>query len=78
MDDSTYQAIKKLRINGVYGNYKHSRFYPNQQLGAHVLGYVNKEGKPCMGIELMADYYLRDKMDGSKVSEMEEGGNASV
>ena len=22
------------------------------------LGYVNKEGKACMGIELMADYYL--------------------
>ena len=59
VDDSTYQAIKNLKINGVYGNYKHSRFYPNQQLGAHVLGYVNKEGKPCMGIELMADYYLR-------------------
>ena len=59
IDESTYKQVKQLQVGGVYGNYQHSRFYPNQQLGAHVLGYVNKEGKACMGIELMADYYLK-------------------
>ena len=59
IDESTYKQVKQLHAGGVYGNYQHSRFYPNQQLGAHVLGYVNKEGKACMGIELMADYYLK-------------------
>ena len=68
VDESTYQKIKDLRIDGVYGNYQHSRFYPNQKLAAHVLGYVNKEGNPCMGIELMADYYLKGQ-DGWKESE---------
>lgn len=59
VDESTYKKVKQLEIEGVYGNYQHSRFYPNQQLGAHVLGYINKEGDACMGIELMADYYLK-------------------
>lgn len=68
VDDSTYRKIKELDINGVYGNYRHSRFYPNQKLAAHVLGYVNKEGKPCMGVELLADYYLKGQ-DGWRESE---------
>ncbi len=68
VDEYTYQKIKRLNIDGVYGNYKHSRFYPNQQLGAHVLGYVNKEGIPSLGIELLADYYLKGQ-DGWKESE---------
>ena len=50
IDESTYKQVKQLQVGGVYGNYQHSRFYPNQQLGAHVLGYVNKEGKACMGM----------------------------
>ena len=68
VDDSTYRKIKELDISGVYGNYQHSRFYPNQKLAAHVLGYVNKEGKPCMGVELLADYYLKGQ-DGWRESE---------
>jgi cell division protein FtsI/penicillin-binding protein 2 len=68
VDDSTYRKIKDLGIDGVYGNYQHSRFYPNQKLAAHVLGYVNKEGKACMGVELLADYYLKGQ-DGWRESE---------
>lgn len=68
VSDSVYKKIRKLNISGVYGNYNHSRLYPNNQLAAHVLGYVNKEGKPCLGIELMADYYLKGQ-DGWKESE---------
>jgi len=68
VDETVYRKVKELKIDGVYGNYKHSRFYPNQQLGSHVLGYVNKEGNPCMGVELLADYYLKGQ-DGWKESE---------
>ncbi len=68
IDDSTYKKIRELKIPGVYGNYKHSRLYPNNQLAAHVLGYVNKEGNPCLGVELMADYYLKGQ-DGWRESE---------
>lgn len=68
VDEATYRRIQDLKIDGVYGNYKHSRLYPNEALASHVLGYVNKEGKACMGIELMADYYLRGQ-DGWRESE---------
>ena len=68
VDEGTYRKIKELNINGVYGNFKHSRLYPNQSLASHLLGYVNKEGKPCMGVEMFADYYLKGQ-DGWRESE---------
>jgi len=68
VEESVYRKIKKLGIKGVYGNYQHSRLYPNQSLASHVLGYVNEEGKPCMGVELLSDYYLKGQ-DGWRESE---------
>jgi len=68
VDEGTYREIKKLNIDGVYGNFKHSRLYPNQSLASHLLGYVNKEGRACMGVEMFADYYLKGQ-DGWRESE---------
>ncbi len=68
VDESTYRKIMNLGLKGIYGNRKYSRLYPSQNLASHVLGYVNKEGNPCMGVELLADYYLRGQ-DGWRVSE---------
>ena len=68
VDEETYRNIAKLRIEGVYGNFKHSRLYPGNTLGCHLLGYVNKEGVPMMGAERFADYYLNGQ-DGWKESE---------
>ena len=59
VDESTYDRIKALNIRGVYGNRIYSRVYPQNQLAAHVLGYVNREGEPVMGIERYLDFYLR-------------------
>ena len=42
VDDSTYRKIRELDIDGVYGNYQHSRFYPNQNWRP-CIRYVNKE-----------------------------------
>ena len=41
VDEGTYRKIQELRIKGVYGNFKHSRLYPNRNLASHVLGFVN-------------------------------------
>jgi cell division protein FtsI (penicillin-binding protein 3)/stage V sporulation protein D (sporulation-specific penicillin-binding protein) len=68
VDEGTYRKIQYLRVKGVYGNYKHSRIYPNRNLASHILGFVNKEGVPAMGVERLADYYLRGQ-DGWKESE---------
>ena len=68
VDEGTYRKIQYLRVKGVYGNFKHSRIYPNRNLASHILGFVNKEGVPAMGVERLADYYLRGQ-DGWKESE---------
>lgn len=68
IDEGTYRKIKELRVKGLYGNFKHSRLYPNKKLASHLLGYVNKEGTAAMGTELFADYYLTGQ-DGWRESE---------
>ena len=57
--EPTYDAIRALKIKGVYGNREYSRIYPSGMLAAHVLGYVNKEETPVTGVERVFDYYLR-------------------
>jgi cell division protein FtsI (penicillin-binding protein 3) len=59
VDESTYDQVKALNIRGVYGSRIYSRAYPQNQLAAHVIGYVNKEGDPVTGLERYLDFYLR-------------------
>ena len=68
LDEETYEAVRQLKIKGVYGNRKYSRTYPGGQLAAHVLGYVNHEEVPVTGVERYFDYYLRGQ-DGWRETE---------
>lgn len=68
VNQSTYDAVRKLGIEGVYGNQHQTRVYPAGSLAAHVLGYVNKAKVPVTGIEKFFDYYLRGQ-DGWRESE---------
>jgi cell division protein FtsI/penicillin-binding protein 2 len=66
--EKTYEKITALGVKGVYGERTYRRAYPHNQLAAHVIGYVNKEGSPASGIEHYADFYLRGQ-DGWRESE---------
>jgi cell division protein FtsI (penicillin-binding protein 3)/stage V sporulation protein D (sporulation-specific penicillin-binding protein) len=66
--ENTYEQITALGVKGVYGERAYRRAYPHNQLAAHVIGYVNKEGEPAAGIEHFADFYLRGQ-DGWRESE---------
>ncbi|HZP61587.1 MAG TPA: penicillin-binding protein 2 [Opitutaceae bacterium] len=57
--ESTYDQIKALNVRGIYGNRIYARAYPQNELAAHVLGYVNGEGEPVTGLERYLDFYLR-------------------
>lgn len=59
IDEGLYEVVRKLRVPGVYGNRHYERTYPGKALGAHVIGYVNREGTPVMGVEEALDFYLR-------------------
>ncbi len=68
VDEEIYQEVLELGISGVYGTRKHSRRYPCDRLGSHVLGFVNREGVASMGVEKYMDFYLSGQ-DGWRESE---------
>jgi cell division protein FtsI/penicillin-binding protein 2 len=74
ISESTYAEILKLGVKGVYGRREYRRAYPNNQLAAHLIGYVNRQEEPAAGIEAYADIYLRGH-DGWRVGERDAKGN---
>lgn len=58
IDEDTYHQVMDLHMRGVYGSRKFERVYPVESQGAHVLGFVNKEGVAVSGVERFADFYL--------------------
>ncbi len=54
-----YTQISNLKWKGIYGNIRYERVYPGNALAAHLLGFVNYEGDPSMGVEQALDFYLR-------------------
>ncbi|RTE07685.1 penicillin-binding transpeptidase domain-containing protein [Paenibacillus whitsoniae] len=44
---------------GIYILEDKKRYYPNETLAAHILGYTNKEGEPSLGLELKMNDVLK-------------------
>ena len=59
VDEDVYDQITKLKVRGVYGARTFKRIYPGNELAAHVIGYVNKEGVAVTGAEHHLDIYLK-------------------
>ena len=62
LTDQDIQIFKdldpKLKV-GLALKTESSRYYPEGELAAHVLGFVNQEGLGCSGVEKSFDKYLR-------------------
>lgn len=50
---------KKNESTGILLLPEQKRFYPAETMASHLIGYINKEDKPIMGLELTLDKYLR-------------------
>ena len=61
-------VIQKLKLGCLTSDRVYRRAYPNKELAAHVLGYVNREEQSVAGVEKYADFYLRGQ-DGWRVGE---------
>lgn len=61
VSDRTYEEVMKLKIKGVYGNRRFERYYPQGRLGAHILGFINKENQAVCGVERYMDFYLKEQ-----------------
>ena len=51
----TVDRIRELNLKGVYFQKEFKRFYPNNELAAHVLGYVGTDDTGLGGLELEFD-----------------------
>jgi len=62
ISEALHQQVEALGIKGVYGNRVYRRAYPNNQLAAHLVGFVgyfDGEQRGVAGLEHYADFYLR-------------------
>ena len=55
------QAVAQLGMKGIATVPEGKRFYPKQQLGAHLLGFVGMDDRGLEGLELQYDVYLAGK-----------------
>ena len=46
-----------------------TRLYPQHDMAAHVLGFVNRDGKGAMGMERVMNDHLRDSGEALKAAE---------
>lgn len=58
VEEDVYERVMELGIRGVYGNRTYRRTYPNRELAAHLIGYINRDGVPAAGVERHMDLYL--------------------
>ncbi|HLE88085.1 MAG TPA: penicillin-binding protein 2 [Candidatus Brocadiaceae bacterium] len=61
VSEEELNAVAKLSLKGVYIKCESHRFYPNQQLGSHILGFTNVDEKGLEGVELSFDSVLSGK-----------------
>jgi len=61
ISDKEKEEIEKLKFTGIYFTPEQQRIYPEHQLAAHVLGFVNNEGVGQYGIEGYFNKELRGK-----------------
>ncbi|MCX6951441.1 MAG: penicillin-binding transpeptidase domain-containing protein [Verrucomicrobia bacterium] len=77
ISETKYDEVKKLcaeyKIKNVYATSSYHRVYPHNQLGSHLLGYVDRAEKPVTGLERFADFYLRGQ-DGWREGERDVRG----
>ena len=58
--------INNLKLDGVYLVKESKRFYPNDKMLSHTLGYVGIDNQGLSGLELMYDNYLTGKYGAIK------------
>lgn len=57
--EGLYKRVREVGLDGVYGYRRYVRHYPGREMAAHLIGYLNKEQTPVMGVERALDFYLK-------------------
>ncbi len=59
VEDSAMENVKALKLDSVIIEPRDRRIYPNNYLGAHILGYTDDNGHGLAGMEKQMDAVLR-------------------
>lgn len=78
LSEATADHIRALRLNGLELNPEQQRFYPQQQLFAPIVGFVNVEGQPQAGLEIAYQAQLALAPTDEKSSPTETASDAEV
>ncbi|SHM06598.1 stage V sporulation protein D (sporulation-specific penicillin-binding protein) [Caldanaerovirga acetigignens] len=57
--DEEAEAVRTLKLKGIYFTEESKRFYPEKNLASHVLGFTGIDSQGLDGVELIYDKYLR-------------------
>jgi len=73
VDDNTARTVKMLNLPGIGLTQEGRRYYPHDNLAAHVLGFTGIDSQGLDGVEMTFDNYLRGR-PGSIVVEYDARG----
>ena len=73
VDNNVAQEVKKLNLAGIGLTQESRRYYPNDNLAAHILGFTGIDSQGLDGVELTFDNYLKGR-NGSIVVEYDARG----
>ena len=73
VDIETAKAVNKLNLSGIGLTQESQRYYPNDNLAAHILGFTGIDSQGLDGVELTFDSYLKGR-SGSIVVEYDARG----
>ncbi len=63
----TAEQIKALKISGLDFIKESKRYYPNQELASHLIGFTDVDNVGLEGLERMYDRYLKGKMGWAQI-----------
>lgn len=73
VDDDVAREVKVLNLPGIGLTQESKRYYPNENLAAHILGFTGIDSQGLDGVELTFDNYLKGR-SGSIVVEYDARG----
>jgi len=73
VDDDVAKAVKNLNLSGIGLTGESRRYYPHENVAAHILGFTGIDSQGLDGVELTFDHYLKGR-SGSIVVEYDARG----
>jgi cell division protein FtsI (penicillin-binding protein 3) len=61
LDPATARRVRELQLDGIGFVAEHRRYYPQRELGAHVLGYVGLDNTGMYGVEYALEKEIRGR-----------------